>query len=65
MPSPKDRLSANRAHMLPAGYVVFNAFGHAQFAWHDERTGCFYSEIDGARLTDVIAATAWFSDTVH
>ena len=51
--------------MLIAGYVVFNVFGHPQFAWKDRRNGCFYAEADGQRLEDVVLATTWFSDIVH
>ncbi|MCP1121013.1 hypothetical protein [Robbsia andropogonis] len=47
------------------GFIVFDAEGHPQFAWRDNRTDCFFSEADGTLLLDVVAATAWTGDSIH
>ncbi|WP_429501099.1 hypothetical protein ACQUFY_27370 (plasmid) [Robbsia andropogonis] len=64
-PHPKRPAPLNMRMDHEPGFIVFDAEGHAQFAWRDNRTDCFFSEADGTLLLDVVAATAWTGDSIH
>jgi hypothetical protein len=50
---------------LPAGLIVFQANGTAQFGWQNPETGAFYSEADGTCIAHVVGAVEWHANLMH
>ncbi|WP_406869857.1 hypothetical protein [Paraburkholderia fungorum] len=55
----------NTVPELPAGLVVFDADGHAQFGWQNPETGAYYAEADGRIIANAVGAVAWHAGRIH
>ncbi|MFM0756056.1 hypothetical protein [Paraburkholderia strydomiana] len=50
---------------LPAGLVIFDREGRAQFGWQNPETGAYYAESDGSIIADAVGAVAWHAGRMH
>ncbi|MGF6915886.1 hypothetical protein [Paraburkholderia sp. 40] len=50
---------------LPAGLVIFDRDGRAQFGWQNPETGAYYAEADGSVIADAVGAVAWHAGRMH
>lgn|GEM_PF-1591004 len=50
---------------LPAGLVIFDRDGRAQFGWQNPETGAYYAEADGSIIADAVGAVAWHAGRMH
>jgi len=50
---------------LPAGLVIFDRDGRAQFGWQNPETGEYYAEADGSIIADAVGAVAWHAGRMH
>ncbi|SIT34881.1 conserved hypothetical protein [Paraburkholderia ribeironis] len=50
---------------LPAGLVVFDVDGNAQFGWQNPETGVYYAEADGQVIVNAVGAVGWQAGRMH
>ena len=55
----------NSQRELPAGLVIFDTKGKAQFGWQDPETGNYHAEADGQVIVNAVGAVAWQPGRMH